>query len=127
MTTILTLAILFIVKHFICDFILQSDRMIKEKGTYGAAGGRDHAAVHAIGTTIVLFIALPWNINSHATAIMIGALDGFIHYHIDWIKSKINKRFDLYPEWDKMFWWLLGADQTLHYLTYVGLIYILQL
>lgn len=122
---VLSLVVLFIVKHFICDFILQSDRMIKEKGTYGAAGGRDHALVHAAGTILLLFIVLPWNLAAHMAAIILGLVDGVIHYHIDWSKSKINTRFNLYPEWDKMFWWLLGADQMLHYLTYVFIIYIL--
>lgn len=121
---IIILLALFGIKHFICDFVLQNEKMLKDKGTYGAIGGLSHAACHAIGTLVVLFIALPWNINAHAVAVILAGLDGIVHYHIDWIKTNLNKP---YTPADKEFWILLGADQGLHYLTYVGIIAILIL
>ena len=47
------------------------------------------------------------------------AFDGLAHYHIDYIKQKLN--YGLTPN-DRKFWIWLGADQALHYLTYVGII-----
>jgi hypothetical protein len=121
---IVILLALFGIKHFICDFVLQNNKMLKDKGTYGAPGGLSHAATHALGTLIVLFIALPWNIGAHIAAVALAVADGIIHYHIDWIKTNIAKP---YTPKDQEFWILLGADQGLHYLTYIGIIAILVL
>ena len=124
MKTIIILLALFGIKHFICDFVLQNGRMLKDKGTYGAPGGLSHAGTHAIGTLIVLFIALPWSFDVHLVAIILAIFDGIIHYHIDWIKTNMTKN---YTPADREFWILLGADQGLHYLTYIGIIAILVL
>jgi len=121
---IVILLVLFGIKHFICDFWLQFPYMIKDKGTYGAPGGLSHASVHAIGTLVVLFIALPWNIGAHYVAVILAVLDGIVHYHIDWVKTNLTKG---YTPADRAFWILLGADQGLHYLTYIGIIAILVL
>lgn len=122
---VIVLFSLFIIKHFLCDFVFQSQKMVTEKGTYGLVGGIQHSLIHALGTTILLFLVLPWRIDAHLAAIILGILDGVIHYHIDWIKSKINIRFNWHPEFNKGFWVLMGADQALHYLTYVLIIVIL--
>lgn len=124
MKTIILLLALFGIKHFICDFVLQNIRMIKDKGTYGAPGGIEHAASHAIGTMIIILIALPWGIPVLVAAIVLGILDGITHYHIDWAKTNLSK--DYTPK-DHAFWVYLGADQGLHYLTYIGLIALLEL
>lgn len=107
------LSLLF-VKHFIADFILQTKYQIENKGIYGNRGGLLHAATHAAGTFIVVyfFSYYLW------VPIFIGLLDGIIHYHVDWLKVKINEHFYLRPS-DKQFWWTFGADQLLHSLTYV--------
>lgn len=122
MTFIIVLLVLFGIKHFICDFVLQTNSMVQDKGTYLGIGGVRHALHHAIGTFIVLMIALPWRLDAHLLAIVIGCLDGFVHYHIDYAKSKLSQGST--PA-DQKFWILLGADQGLHYLTYVGIISIL--
>ena len=98
--------------------------MLKDKGTYGAPGGLEHAVTHASGTLVVLVAVLPWDIGAHAVAIMLGAADGFIHYHIDWAKTNLSR--GLTPA-DRKFWIWFGADQGLHYLTYIGIIAILVL
>lgn len=41
-----------------------------------------------------------------------------VHYHIDWAKMNINRKMGWKDE-NSEFWVLLGADQLLHYLTYV--------
>jgi hypothetical protein len=47
-----------------------------------------------------------------------------IHYHIDWTKEQIERRFNLSTERSGHYF-LLGTDQLLHQLTYVGIVAIL--
>lgn len=104
-----------IVKHFICDFVLQTNKMIYDKGTYGAVSGIYHAMEHAIGTAVVLcfFFYSIW------AAIALALVDGFLHYHIDWVKQNYGGH---HTPRDKQFWVWLGADQMCHYLTYVFIV-----
>jgi hypothetical protein len=111
---------LFGVKHFVCDFWLQLPYMLAEKGIYGAIGGIHHALMHALGTFVVLAIC----IHSIEWAIVFAVADGIVHYHIDWVKT--NLALGTTPA-DNKFWFLLGLDQTLHYLTYIGIIALLWL
>jgi hypothetical protein len=106
------------IKHFICDFPLQATPwMYRNKGIYMHPGGITHAGVHAIGTLLVLapFIG--------SAAIMYAAIDMLVHYHIDWAKMKVGKRYDLQPDNSERFWILLGFDQLLHHITYFVIVY----
>lgn len=105
------LFIAFIIKHFICDFPLQVPFMFLNKGRYGHFGGISHAAIHGLGTWIIQII---FTGNPFAPFFLV---DIIIHYHVDWAKNQINDRYKLNPA-NKYFWWLLGADQLAHYLTY---------
>lgn len=119
MTTyaILLLIFLLITKHAIVDFPLQTPYQWMNKGTYGHPGGNLHAGLHGIATIVIFSFFVDYSI-----AIWIGVLDYAIHYHIDWAKMNINRwkgwKADSHPQ----FWVLLGFDQYLHYLTYVGLV-----
>jgi hypothetical protein len=124
MSTIILLLALFGIKHFICDFLLQYPYMLEQKGTYGAAGGIAHATIHALGTLVVLVIVLPWGLSAHIAALILGIIDGVIHYHIDWVKQQLNNGLTVA---DRMFWVWFGADQGLHYLTYIAIIGVLVL
>jgi hypothetical protein len=117
---ILTLFTLLILKHFIIDFPAQTPYQWMNKGTYGHPGGILHAGLHGIGTfaAFALYVVTPW-------AIILGILDMVIHYHVDWLKMNINKKYgwkaDTHPE----FWIALGLDQLAHYLTYCFLIWLI--
>jgi hypothetical protein len=119
MTTIVILLALFGIKHFVADFVLQFDYMLGQKGTYGAAGGVDHAGIHGALTALLL---LPF-INPMLASVL-GLLDMALHYHIDWAKTNLSR--GLTPA-DRKFWIWLGADQGLHYLTYILIIGIIVL
>lgn len=106
-----------IVKHFLVDFPLQSAYQVQHKGTYGHPGGLLHATLHGVGTYLVLVWITP-------IALIFAILDSVIHYHIDWIKMQFNRMMNLSPQ-DPMFWWALGADQLLHYLTYVVILFLI--
>ncbi len=112
---IFILLALFGIKHFVADFLMQYDYMLREKGIYGATGGLHHAIVHASFTFLILVFFCP-DVN---TIIALSFADFAVHYHVDYFKQQFNR--ELTPA-DRQFWVWLGADQALHYLTYVGII-----
>jgi hypothetical protein len=115
---VLFLLMLLFIKHFIVDFPLQSyPYQYKNKGTYGHPGGILHSGLHAGGTLICLVFFVPLQL-----ATMLAVVDGIIHYHIDWSKMNFNKKFGYGPTTHEGFWILLGLDQLLHALTYIGIV-----
>lgn len=116
----LLLLFLLFTKHFIVDFPLQVPYHYENKGTYGHAGGIQHALFHGLGTTLVFIVV--FSLTFVPFAVMVGLIDAFIHYHIDWAKVKLNKKYGWGPATHEQFWWLLGLDQYLHALTYIGLV-----
>ena len=104
-------------KHFLCDFVLQTEYQVRTKGIYGHFGGILHAGLHILGTipALVIFDAPP------VTAAAILGIEFVIHYHTDWTKVQIDKRY----KWgfdDQRYWILFGADQLVHQLTYLGIV-----
>lgn len=108
----LAIILMLTIKHFVADFVIQTDWMIAEKGYYGKLGGVVHAAVHGIFTMAVLLVFAP------SQAIYWAFVDFVLHYHIDWVKMKIGEKYNYTPA-DKQFWFWIGMDQMLHYFTYI--------
>jgi len=103
------------IKHFLTDFVWQTDRMVAEKGIYGAQYGIYHSLIQSAGT----FLAFAW---LHPILGIAAALVDFVaHYHIDWAKININRRFKYTPA-DRQFWFWLGLDQLAHQITYILLV-----
>ena len=113
--TVFILLALFGIKHFIADFLMQYDYMLREKSIYGATGGLHHAIVHASFT----FLILVFFCSNANDIIALSFADFVLHYHIDYFKQRLNKGLTTA---DRKFWIWLGLDQALHYLTYVGII-----
>lgn len=103
------------IKHFLADFVWQSDRMVQEKGTYGARYGVYHSGIHALGTFVIFTMLHP------ALGIFAAVVDFILHYHIDWAKININKKYNYTPK-DHQFWFWLGLDQLAHQITYIILV-----
>ncbi len=118
MTTQLLWLILFSVKHFIVDFLLQKPYQWMNKGTYGHPGGILHSGLHGIATLAILFFFV-----DPTTAIVCGLIDSVVHYHVDWAKMNLNTRMGWTATTHEEFWFLLGLDQLLHSLTYVFIIW----
>ena len=112
------LALLF-VKHWYIDFVNQSMEEVHGKGIYGNAHGLMHSIKHGVATFLI-FLAFTWDF---PYSVVIGYIDFALHYHIDWAKININKRWNYTVENPK-FWAWLGADQLAHSLTYLGLVWI---
>lgn len=114
MDNVLMVIFLLFTKHFIVDFPLQTKFQWSNKGTYWHPGGLLHAALHGVGTFMCLVFVSP------ATAALLALFDFVIHYHIDFVKINLNKHYGWGPTTHEQFWWLLGFDQYLHALTYIG-------
>ncbi|MFW5704143.1 MAG: DUF3307 domain-containing protein [Patescibacteria group bacterium] len=106
------------VKHFIADFLLQSDEMVKKKGTH-LNTLLLHSLHHAVAT-----IGIVWFFFDLWSACIIALIEIGIHSLIDGIKS--NPRFlGTITLSNKKFFPLLGLDQLMHMFTYLLFAYLL--
>ena len=116
LTGLFLLLVLLQLKHLAADFMMQTPWMIAGKGRYGAAGGLVHASIHGALTAVALLIA---GITA-SVALPLALAELVIHYHVDWTKEQVSVRVNWSPA-NKFYWWLFGADQAAHQLTYLGL------
>ena len=108
------------VKHFLCDFVLQTQFQVSTKGIYGHIGGLIHSGYHMFLSLPALFI-----LQAPLRAIAIIMLGEFlIHYHTDWAKANIDGHFG-WGQADSRYWMLFGADQLVHQLTYLLIVILL--
>jgi hypothetical protein len=106
-------------KHFVADYLMQTGWMIAQTGKLLAPGGYAHAALHVIGSAIVLAIArvpLGWLL-----AILAGEF--VAHYAFDFAKVYYGSGVDP-DEHAQRFWALHGLDQLFHQLTYLAMAYL---
>ncbi|MCB1487779.1 MAG: DUF3307 domain-containing protein [Bauldia sp.] len=104
------------VKHFVCDYPLQTSYQLNNKGKYGHPGGILHSGIQAAGT-LFAFIAVTPTLFLGAAIVVVEFL---IHYHTDWAKANFIRQAG-YEVSDAKFWWAIGADQLVHHLTYIAI------
>lgn len=118
--SLLLLVGLFIIKHFIVDFLWQTPYQFKNKHILGHPGGIIHALLHAVTSWVILGMVFSF----FSTTVIIAVIaELFIHYFVDFMKMNFNIRFNYTPSNSPIFWYMLGFDQLLHYCTYLGMIY----
>ena len=119
MITLFLLLIAFQFKHFMCDYPLQNTYMLGKMGaTNWVKPLAAHAAVHAIGTMLIVLWISP------ILAIALAFIDFIIHFTVDRIKASPFMLGRFKPD-QPYFWWSLGADQMAHHLTHYLFIYII--
>lgn len=112
--SVVVLYLLFRVKQFTCDFLLQNDWMAMNKGKPGIEGYKalsSHCMVHAAGTLVIVMIFVPalW---------WLAVVDFIVHSLVDRIKGMVT--YDKgWKYTDKWFWWTFGLDQEAHNLTHM--------
>ena len=115
--TLFYLYIAFRFKHFICDFLLQTDWMALNKGKPGMAGYKalfSHTVFHGIGTLVVTLLFAPgmW---------WLGPMDFVVHSMVDRLKGVLT--YDKgWKDTDRWFWWSFGLDQEAHNFTHLAYI-----
>lgn len=109
---------LFIVKHFLIDFVLQPREMAVGKGNSWTIL-LIHTAMNGLAT-LLLLTAISATLYPIAAMLILwlAFLDFILHTIIDKISTQCYKRLNLSPS-TRGFWLVIGADQTLHYLTYI--------
>ena len=112
--------VLFEVKHFLCDFVLQTRALLRDKGRYGNRGGLIHAGLHGIASLPAILLL------NHSVPLVpaIVAAEFAVHYHLDWLKAAIHRARGLTYD-DQLYWMVFGADQLLHQMTYVIILVLL--
>jgi hypothetical protein len=114
MDLMLYLMMLLVIKHLIIDFFLQPPYMYLNKGTYGHFGGIVHAIAHIIPTIVILVGVFGWH-----RALLLSLIEGILHYHIDWLKVNVVKKYKWGPTTHEQWFYAFGIDQFLHYMTYI--------
>lgn len=116
---------LLFLKHFVVDFLLQPPWMFKNKGRFAHPGGLAHAGLHAVTSYAVLvwmfdksYVGLSIAAIGMAMAFWVCFFEFVAHYLIDWLKMNVTGWCGWKPDRNPEFWYALGADQLLHYLTY---------
>ena len=108
-------SVAFLAKHFLADFLLQTDWMAagKDRPKGWLVPLAAHAGVHGAFTAAFFLAVAP-------SLAWLGLVDMMVHGGIDRLKSISTRRSALTPR-QTAFWWLFGLDQTLHHLTHIGL------
>ncbi|WP_246035940.1 DUF3307 domain-containing protein [Aliishimia ponticola] len=105
-------------KHMVADFYLQTPRMLADRRLYIHRGRALHCLIHAAGSALAcLLVGLPFIL-----LCAVASLDWALHYHIDFGKGLWSARAGDTPD-DASYWRAFGADQLLHQLTYVALVW----
>ncbi len=104
--------ILFLAKHVIADFLVQSNWMAegKSRETQWVLPLSVHSGIHAFGTLAIclaLTPALSW----------LAIVDFIVHFMLDRAKSLLARHVSATPG-QSIFWLLFGLDQSLHQLTH---------
>lgn len=109
-------------KHFVADYLLQFDWMIRGKGSLTMPGGYAHAGIHAVGTVIVLAL-----LGLAPVVILFFAVGEFVvHYALDFAKAHYGDHVSSSDK-PRTFWAFNGLDQFLHHSTYIAMTYLIVL
>lgn len=119
MIEIFLLLFLFQVKHFICDYPLQTQYMLGKMSRTGWIKPlASHAATHAAGTGIIALIF------TNDLFLILVTIDFILHFLVDRIKASPDLGGRWKPD-QPYFWWALGADQMAHHLINYVFIYVI--
>lgn len=129
------LLVLYQVKHFICDYPLQTKWMLGKFKPFPDCflPLLAHSAVHGVATFLIASMFKP------KIAFWVALLDLAVHGMVDYVKANPNlggrfktltkENYATATEAERKsntyFWWALGADQTMHHLTHYLIIWCL--
>ncbi|MCB0378628.1 MAG: DUF3307 domain-containing protein [Bdellovibrionales bacterium] len=117
---IFMLLLIYQIKHYIADFPLQREYMLRKTVASWAflLPLATHCSVHAVGTLVICLMFRPemW---------WLAIADFIIHFFVDRLKSG-PKYFGRYNDLSRPgFWNVLGFDQMVHHITHIWIIYMI--
>ena len=115
---ILILCLLLQVKHCYADFYLQTYMQTVKKGVWLHPIGISHTTEHMYCSLIVLLAFSYFVPLSAGAVIFVTAVEGLIHYFVDFTKVKYGSKDNTKP----IFWTQFGIDQLAHQLTYLWMV-----
>jgi hypothetical protein len=107
---------LLFIKHYLADFVLQTNKMAKNKQKYVYL---EHSLIHSGLTFLIALMFVPLQL-----AATLSCIDFAIHHNVDYIKTKLSKNL---TQADRLYWVYFGADQLLHALTYLLILYLAKI
>ncbi len=110
-------------KHWLADFCIQTYDQTVKKGIYGDPVGVSHTLDHILWTLLALVIFSFFHTLNPVDMLAVSIIEGFVHYHIDYIKVKVGIKDATKPR----YWREFGADQLAHQLTYIAVAWYLLL
>ena len=112
--------VLYQIKHFLCDYPLQTQYMLKKGADRGWINPLVlHCVVHGLGTLFILVIISVFHPITVSVFVNLVLLDFTSHFVIDRIKATYKSSVD-----KPSFWYALGLDQMCHHLIHILILYI---
>lgn len=108
-------------KHWYADFFIQTYDQTVKKGLYGDPVGISHSLDHMLWTVIALAVFSIFYPLDPVLILSVAIIEGFAHYHIDYVKVKYGIKDLTKPR----FWREFGADQMAHHICYLFIIWFL--
>jgi hypothetical protein len=119
-STVFLFLIALLCKHYLTDFVLQSDRIVSLKKRY-LSYMLLHTGQHALATFVVAVFFVGFT-----NAVLLALLDMFLHTIID--ELKIHIPFSNKPKPPShAFFAVFGFDQLLHMICYVGYVWLVSI
>lgn len=112
---ILILLLLLQIKHWYADFKIQTYMQTVKKGVWMDPIGISHSLDHVWTTLLVLLIFSVFVYIPAWLILTIAAIEGIIHYAIDYTKVRYGCKDNTKP----LFWNQFGLDQLAHQICYL--------
>lgn len=116
---ILLLLTLLQIKHWYADFKIQTYMQTVKKGVWLDPVGISHSIDHIWCTLVALMIFNVFYPIAAGVMILVGIVEGIIHYLIDYTKVKYGCKDNTKP----LFWNQFGLDQLAHQLCYILIVF----
>lgn len=117
----LLLLFLLQVKHWYADFKIQTYMQTVKKGVWLDPIGVSHSLDHTWCSLVALLIGSFFISISLPLVMVLCAVEGILHYIIDFVKVKYGCKDNTKP----LFWNQFGLDQLAHQTTYLLIVFLL--
>ena len=116
---IFALLLIYQIKHYFCDYLLQTEYML---GKFKRDGWVIPLTMHSLVHAVVTFAILVNFREDMMMVVYLSLFDFVAHFIMDRIKASPNL-LGRFNHQQKEFWWAVGLDQMWHHLTHYVIIF----